>query len=177
MGLFDFLRNEQGRRTARAGRRVRTRPALEELEPRNLMAVTTGLAGGALTILGDAQREIIQVSFDAPDAQLVVADAQGEVERFASASIQSIAISTGDGGIITVDNAVTQPTVVHAGAGDELIRTGGGPTTVYGGSGPDKIIAGSGPATLIGGSGTNTFYSGSASIRWWAAPARTCFSR
>ena len=175
MGLFDFLRNEPGRRTARAGRGTRTRPALEELESRNLLTVTAGLAGGALTILGDAQREIIQVSFDAPDAQLVVRDAQGEVGRFASASVQSIAISTGDGGVITVDNAVTQPTVIQAGAGDELIRTGGGPTTVYGGSGPDKIIAGAGPATLIGGSGINTFYSGSAPDTLVGGPGKNLF--
>ena len=159
------------------GKRYSFRPVLERLESRDLMAVTAGLAGGVLTVAGDAQRNIIQVSSDAPDAELVVLDAQAVVGRFASASVQSIAISTGDGGLITVDNAVTQPTTIQAGAGNELIRTGGGPTTVYGGSGPDKFIAGSGAAMLIGGSGANTFYSGSARIRSWAAQARTNFLR
>jgi len=175
MGLFDFLNKKRDRFAGRTNRGMRLRPALEELEPRNLMAVTAGLGAGVLTVTGDAQREIIQVSFDAPDAELVVLDAQGVVGRFASASVQSIAISTGDGGVITVDNAVTQPTVIQAGAGNELIRTGGGPTTVYGGSGPDKIIAGSGPATLIGGSGTNTFYSGSAPDTLVGGPGKNQF--
>ncbi len=162
MGLFDFLNAKPDRPMGRANRGMRFRPALEELEPRNLMSVTTGLAAGVLTVTGDVQRNIIQISLDAPDAELVVRDAQAEVGRFASASVQNIAISTGDGGLITVDDAVLQPTVIQAGAGDELIRAGGGPTTVFGGSGPDKMIAGSGAATLIGGSGANTFYSGSA---------------
>ena len=131
---------------------------LEELEPRNLMSVTDSLLGGVLTVTGGPGRETIHISLDQPTAELVVQDAAGVVGRFASSDVQSIAISTGDGGLVTVDDAVLQPTVIHAGSGAEVIRTGGGPTTVYGGSGPDKMIAGSGPATLIGGTGRNALY-------------------
>jgi hypothetical protein len=144
----------------------RSRPArraplqLEQLESRNLMAVTATLGAGVLTVTGSPNRETILVSLDPILNQLVVQDAQGVVGRFASPTVTSIAIATGDGGIITVDNAVLQPTTIQAGNGQELIHTGGGPTTVIGGAGYDKMIAGAGPATLIGGSGTNVFYAG-----------------
>ena len=149
--------------TPKHGRRPsgRARLELERLEPRNLMAVTSTLVGGVLTVMGSPNRETIRVLADPTAGQLVVQDAQGVVGRFASAAVASIAISTGDGGLITVDNAVLQPTTIQAGNGDELIRTGGGPTTVFGGTGPDKIIAGAGPATLIGGTGRNALYAGS----------------
>ena len=136
-----------------------TRLELERLEPRNLLAVTSSLAGGVLTVVGSPNREIIRVLFDPTADQIVVQDAQGDVGRFASPAVTSIAISTGDSGTITVDNAVLQPTTIQAGNGPEVIQTGGGPTTVFGGTGPDKFIAGTGAATLIGGTGTNVFYS------------------
>jgi uncharacterized protein GlcG (DUF336 family) len=156
MGLLDVFRTR--RRPSRAARRLE----LELLEPRTVPSVSAVLAGNVLTITGGPGREIIQVSLDAANADLIVSDAAGEVGTFASAAVQSISIATGDGGVTTVDDAVAQPTTIQAGSGDQLIRTGGGTTTVFGGSGPDKLIAGSGPATLIGGAGRNVFYAGSA---------------
>jgi uncharacterized protein GlcG (DUF336 family) len=153
----------------------RTRLELERLEPRNLLAVTSTLAGGVLAVVGSPNREIIRVLFDPTLDQIVVQDAQGDVGRFASPAVTSIAISTGDGGTITVDNAVLQPTNIQAGNGPELIRTGGGPTTVFGGTGPDKLIAGAGPATLIGGTGNNVFYSGAAPDTLVGGPGRNQF--
>ncbi len=94
---------------------------------------------------------------------------------FASAAVQSIAITTADSGMITVDNAVLQPTTIQAGSGQDVIRTGGGPTTVDGGTGPDKLIAGSGPATLIGGTGQNVLYAGSAPDTLVGGPGRNEF--
>jgi uncharacterized protein GlcG (DUF336 family) len=163
--------------TPKQGRRPsgRARLELEQLESRDLMAVSSILVGGVLTVTGSPNRETIRVLADPTQGQLVVQDAQGEVGRFASAAVASIAISTGDGGIITVDNAVLQPTTIQAGNGQELIHTGGGTTTVFGGSGPDKIIAGAGPATLIGGTGTNVFYSGAAPDTLVGGPGKNQF--
>jgi uncharacterized protein GlcG (DUF336 family) len=175
MALFDAFREKRAKAVGRQAGAPPRRLELEELESRNLLSVSANLLDGVLTVTGGPEREIIHVSFDAPAAELVVQDAAGDVGRFASAGVSSIAISTGDGGLITVDDAVLQPTVIQAGSGDELIRTGGGPTTVYGGTGPDKIIAGSGPATLIGGSGRNALYSGAAPDTLTGGPGRNQF--
>ena len=153
----------------------RTLLQLERLETRNLMAVTPTLAGGVLSVVGSPDREIIRVLFDPTLNQIVVQSAQGDVGRFASPSVASISIVTGDSGTITVDNAVLQPTTIQAGNGPELIRTGGGPTTVFGGTGPDKFIAGNGPATIIGGSGANVFYAGAGVDRLVGGPGRNQF--
>jgi uncharacterized protein GlcG (DUF336 family) len=153
----------------------RVRLELERLEPRNLLAVTSTLAGGVLTVVGSPDREIIRVLFDPTLDQIVVQDAQGDVGRFASPAVTSIAISTGDSGTITVDNAVLQPTTIQAGNGAEVIQTGGGPTTAFGGTGPDKFIAGTGAATFIGGTGTNVFYSGAAPDTLVGGPGKNYF--
>ncbi len=155
--------------------RGRTRLELEYLEPRNLLAVSSALAGGVLTITGSPDREIIRVLFDATSDQIIVQDAQGTVGTFASPAVTSIAISTGDSGSITVDNAVLQSTTIQAGNGPEVIQTGGGPTTVFGGTGPDKLIAGAGPATLVGGTGNNVFYSGASPDTLVGGPGKNQF--
>ncbi len=158
MGLFALCRPRKPVHPPRSAVRL----DLEQLEPRSCPSVSAVLNNGVLTIAGGPGRETIHVSLDAPDAALIVSDAAGPVGAFASAAVQSISISTGDGGVVTVDDAVVQPTNIQAGPGEQLIRTGGGPTTVVGGSGPDKIIAGAGPATLVGGSGPNALYAGAA---------------
>ena len=173
MGLLDLFRRRSVRAPARPARRL----TLEPLEPRTCPSVSAVLGGGVLTIAGGPGRETIHVSLDAANADLIVSDAAGQVAAFASASVQSIAISTGDGGVTTVDDAVLQPTAIQAGSGDQLIHTGGGPTTVVGGSGPDKIIAGSGPATLVGGTGQNALYSGAAPDTLVGGPSRNEFFR
>ncbi len=173
MGLLDFFRSRPS---------VRSRPravrlGLEQLEPRTVPTVSAVLSNGVLVVTGGPGRETIHVSLDAADGALVVSNAQGPVASDPSAAVQSISITTADGGLITVDNAVLQPTTIQAGSGDELIRTGGGPTTVTGGSGPDKIIAGSGPATLVGGTGQNALYAGSAPDTLVGGPSRNQFFR
>src|SRR5262245_53851568 len=127
---------------------------IEELEPRNLSAVTAMLAGGALTVTGDADRDSIRVSLDAPANQIVVRNFLTEVGRFAAPAVTSLSIDAGPGDdVVRVDREVTQPALIQGGDGDDILQGGSGTTTLLGGPGLDKLTAGPGPTTLDGDGG------------------------
>src|SRR5262245_32032681 len=132
------------------------RLGIEPLEPRNVPAVTATVAGGVLTVLGDADRDSIRVSLDPATNQLVVLNFLTEVGRFASPAVTSLSIDAGGGDdVVRVDRAVTQPAGIQGGDGNDILEGGGGPTTLLGGPGLDKLIAGPGPTALDGDGGLN----------------------
>lgn len=59
--------------------------------------------------------------------------------------------------IVTVSSAVTRPTVVYGGTGDDTLTGGGGTDAVYGEDGNDVITGGDAADTVSGGAGDDTF--------------------
>src|SRR5262245_57908869 len=57
-------------RPGKGARPASVRLGLEQLEPRSVPAATASLAGGILTVQGDAARDNIKVVFDQATAQL-----------------------------------------------------------------------------------------------------------
>jgi uncharacterized protein GlcG (DUF336 family) len=133
---------------------------VERLEPRDLPAVASVLAGGLLTITGGPERTDIRVLLDTSRGDLVVYDHGLETARFASAAVSAITIngSAGARDRIIIDKAVTQPAQIIGGAGNDVLQAGGGPTTILGDGGNNKIVAGTGIDVLAGQGGTNHFF-------------------
>src|SRR5262249_11321408 len=143
-------------RPGKGARPASVRLGLEQLEPRSVPAATASLAGGILTVQGDAARDNIKVVFDQATAQLVVFNFAAEIGRFASASVGSISINGGGGrDVITVDRAVTQPALLVGGNDGVILRGGGGITTLLSGAGNDKLVAGRGTSLIDGDGGRN----------------------
>jgi Ca2+-binding RTX toxin-like protein len=57
-----------------------------------------------------------------------------------------------------IDTAGSAPTVVDAGAGDDVIACGDGAAYVFGGLGEDTLFAGNGVAALFGGDGSDEIF-------------------
>ena len=139
--------------------KARARLGIEMLEGRNLPAISAGLVGGVLSIVGDAASDNIRVQLDAASAQLVVRSFGLEAGRFASASVNSIVIDAGAGNdVVRIDPEVTQAAVVQGGDGKDILFGGGGGSTLNGGVGPDKLRAGPGTTVLSGDAGPDRLF-------------------
>ncbi|MEZ6139284.1 MAG: CAP domain-containing protein [Zavarzinella sp.] len=126
---------------------------IELLESRDCPA-TVDFTNGYLTVLGNSESESITLTRDGIDVVV-------EGQRFNLSSIRMIVISAGSGNdTITVDSAITNPTTIYGGFGDDIIFGGNGSNTIFGGYGNDTIFGGNGYDRIIGGGGTDTINGG-----------------
>src|SRR5262245_25577753 len=139
-----------------ARNRGKTRLDVERLEQREVPAVTATLAGGVLSVLGDADRENIFVTRDAATNQLVVSNRGSEVGWFDSAAVTAIVVSaSGAGNSIRIDSNVSQPATLIGGDGSDKLFAGGGDTTLIGGGSRDLLRGGLGATVFDGGAGAD----------------------
>src|SRR5262249_55951870 len=109
-------------------------------------------ADGVLTLLGTTGTDTIQVT--QTNGSIAIS---GVSQTFSTASVGAIVIDGDQGNdIITVDAAISVPTWIYGGLGDDYIRGGSGVNHIYGGAGNDTIVGGSGSDVIFGGSGSNT---------------------
>src|SRR5262245_274217 len=128
----------------------------EKLEDRAVPA-TAVLAGGTLTVTGDADDDRIRVVLEG--ANLRVLDGTQELGLFPSAAVTNIVVNTGDGNdTILIDRSVTHPATINAGAGNDKLVAGGGPTVLLGGPGDDELFGNPGPTTFDGNGGVNELF-------------------
>jgi uncharacterized protein GlcG (DUF336 family) len=128
---------------------------VETLECRSVPTTVQLLAGGVLSISGMGN-DILRVSLDTANSQLVVLDHGLEAARVNAGSVSQIVMTGGPGkDVLTIDNSVTVPALLQGGAGNNVLRAGGGPTTLIGGSGTNKLIGGTGSDLFKGGPGRN----------------------
>jgi uncharacterized protein YkwD len=140
------------------------RPRLEGLEDRTALSVTPTLTGNILTVMGTAAADSIAVTQTGTTIQVAG-------RSFAAASVARIVILGESGNdTINVSTAITKPTTIYGGFGDDTIYGGSGADEIYGGSGNDRlygrngndaIFGGLGTDIVDGGTGTNGVYQGS----------------
>src|SRR5688500_6566639 len=116
----------------------------EQLESRRLMSVS--LSGGVLTLTGNNAAQTMRV--DVSGTNLVASDGLGTVRTAAVSAVNSIVVNAlGGNDRVLVSSAVTRPTALDGGAGND---------TVQGGNGRDNITGGPGDDTLRGQAGNDT---------------------
>ncbi|MBY0524290.1 MAG: heme-binding protein [Gemmataceae bacterium] len=155
------------------------RPAplsIERLETRTLLASTSSLVGGVLTVMGGPGDDRLTVCRDEVRNQLTLLDGGQEVARFDSSAVNTIAINV-DGGnnVVRIENNVFQPAVIVGGPGNDVFYGGGGPTTLDGGDGINKLVAGSAGGNLVGGTGSNQLIGGVAPDNFIGGPGANLY--
>jgi uncharacterized protein GlcG (DUF336 family) len=129
----------------------------DELEAREMPAITTVLAAGTLTIAGSPTDERITVYQDGAD--LVVLDGTLEAFRTPSAEVTNIAIDGGGGNdSIRVAPSVRQPAAIDGGSGNNKLVAGAGDAVLVGGTGNDVLFGGLGANSFDADGGTNALF-------------------
>jgi uncharacterized secreted protein with C-terminal beta-propeller domain len=121
--------------------------SLERLESRTLLTATLGR--GILAIRGTAANDVIEVRRSADDANVLQVVENGTVTfSRAITAIRQIRIDAGAGNdeisVNQENGAITIPTIIKGGRGDDLVQGGGGTNQIDGGLGRDAFQPGGG---------------------------------
>lgn len=124
------------------------------LENRTLLAVSTGLEGGILTVQAGPGNDVITV--DVSDGQLSVR-VNSAVFTAPAADVKRIRIWAGPGNDrVVINEAVRIRADVFGGPGNDYLAGGPLPCRLYGEAGHDTLVGGAGKDVLAGGSGIDT---------------------
>lgn len=134
---------------------------LETLERRCLLHGSITLNSGVLQIEATEDANLIEVTLDAGNQQ-VLASLDGEPpSAFAVSQVQRIAIAAeGGDDRVLVDTAIRLPTVISGGAGSDTLAGGGGDDTIRGNAGPDVVLGRGGADRILGGGGDDILHGG-----------------
>src|SRR5204863_71800 len=112
--------------------------AFETMEARRLLS-TVAVADGVLVIDADPHTASnIIVDLHAPKGR-IRGYCDGVQTTFAAADVKAIRVTGSDGDDkVYIDPALTLPTLIRTGAGDDRVRGGSGVDTVDAGAGPDE---------------------------------------
>jgi len=143
----------------------------ESLESRRLLAVTTSLVSGTLTITGTSGADNVQCYHILTGNKFRIYDGSATPKDLDYAAVKKLVINANDGNdTIWVDgNVGAIPTTINGGNGDDrltassgndLLNGGAGNDSMNGGSGNDKLDAGDGNDTLMGSAGNDTLLGG-----------------
>ena len=142
-------------RSVRCPRRLRA----ESLENRRVMAAAVDLTpDGLLSISGDADdnRIAVEVSGDRLHVHI-----DGRSVDYALSDVSSILAQAGRGNdTVRIDRAITLPTRLYGGLGNDRLIGGSGPDLIEGNAGRDQIVGNAGNDLLFGGLGADRISGG-----------------
>jgi len=129
----------------------------DELEAREVPAVTASVAAGTLTIAGTPGNDRIRVYQDG--GSLVVLSGTEQILNMPSAAVSNIVIAGGDGNdSLIVANNVTQPVQIDGGNGQNKLVAGGGNAVLVGGTGNDALFGGLANNSFDADGGSNALF-------------------
>ena len=134
---------------------------LENLENRRMLAMTSVLSGGVLTITGSAGNDSLYVSYQLAGNKINVNDGFA-TKPFDGLAVKKIVVigKEGHDSLWLSDNLGTIPSSIDGGAGDDRLYSPGGNDTLVGGIGNDAINAGNGNDSIDGGDGNDLLNGG-----------------
>jgi Ca2+-binding RTX toxin-like protein len=120
---------------------------------------TVTLVGRTITITGTIQPDAVFVDLAPTDPSSIVIELDNDpsqVQTFPLASFDTISASLGGGDDQFIEESgVTTPTIVHGGAGNDMITTAGGNDVITGDGGNDTINGGDGDDVISAGAGAD----------------------
>ncbi len=145
-----------GRRTDR-----NARPGLESLEAREVMTISTpSVARNVLTIVGNGANDVVSVSKDNYNGNLIVTDhTNGRWWRFNQYGVGRVEFR-GNAGDDAFKNYTVAPTRAFGGAGNDYLEGGRGDDLLDGGDGGDTLVGDEGDDALYGGYGRDALVGG-----------------
>src|SRR5687768_13131673 len=133
---------------------------MESLEPRQLLAGVTMGSDGILTLVAPwNQGNTINVYTSGSN---IVGKVNATSKSVSATSVNGIKIVGGNwNDTINVNSAITKPTSIYGGDGNEKIYGGSGPDKVYGNDGHESVFGNGGNDSLFGEAGNDTLDGGS----------------
>jgi Ca2+-binding RTX toxin-like protein len=126
---------------------------VELLEARQLLAATASLAGGILTIRGDAGDDFISGS--TPSGRVVV-NLNGQARAFPADQVRKLRINSGGGNDrVELGGAFWRPVIIRLGADDDYAFGSGRNDRISGGDGDDTVNASAGNDRIFGEAGSD----------------------
>lgn len=158
----------------------KTRPNLETLEDRQLMAssLTASFAGGVLHIEGTNKADTIvvrQVNNYLSVDGVNVAVGAARVAKVAAVSVKKIEVNAGDGNDkvylnsdqVAGQQAITAAASLIGGGGDDILKGGKGINFIRGDDGCDTLIGGASNDQLLGGNGSDLLQGQAGNDQLW----------
>ncbi|HEX3356667.1 MAG TPA: calcium-binding protein [Tepidisphaeraceae bacterium] len=138
----------------------------DSLEARTLLS--SSLAGGVLTVTGTGNNDNFALTL--VSGKIVVNEHVGVNKSYLASAVTIIKANMGVGkDILTIDDAITKPTSLVGGIGDDSIKGGGGKDSIFGSGGNDTLLGSGGDDQLngednddhlIGGAGKDAMFGG-----------------
>jgi Ca2+-binding RTX toxin-like protein len=127
-----------------------------------VLGVGATLVGGTLHLVGTNQNDVVAIDKSGSQLKIVASFVNNFVPvYFNLASVTQIYVRVyGGNDVVSVKTAVTTPTIIDGGAGNDVLTAGGGNTYLFGGSGNDVLAGGPGNNVLVGGDGADVITGG-----------------
>jgi uncharacterized protein (TIGR03118 family) len=121
--------------------------------------VSAELTGGDLVITGSRDRDIVQVTLNSQQTQIVVKAGGRRIGSFDLASVETIRFNGFAGNdFFSVDPRITATVIADGGGGRDLLAGGSGSNILLGNAGNDMLFGGRSRDILIGGEGMDFLF-------------------
>jgi Ca2+-binding RTX toxin-like protein len=132
---------------------------IETLESRRLL--TVNFSNGIVTVTGTSADDVVSFEYHSDILQIVVT-LNGSEKRFAPGLVTKFVVSTGDGNdrieYSPANGGLAIPSLIDAGAGNDIVIGGPVKDTIHGGDGNDHLEGSFGSDVIFGEGGNDSIY-------------------
>ena len=148
----------------------------ESLEPRRMFDISPYISDeehaqrlGYAWVEGTSSSDTIEITVSSGDLRVNV---NGRIETWDMSDLNGIWVKCYErDDYVEIDTAITLPSKVEGGSGEDTLIGGSGSDTLIGDSGNDTLNGGTGDDALIGGSGDDLMNGGPTTMSSYSPPA------